>query len=741
MVHMGERLNDTEALRLLRQAEHAYSAGRFTYTINLLHRLTAARDGFSADDRASFDALSALLAERAGNWPEAVHRWLAVFGGVLPASGEDQPCDIGCDCDVRTVLDAPDATSGEMVCLCCPAHVLWRLVWQAACQGAIGEVLDAVPDPSGNRRTALVHALAIGALRALAESDEVDPRHAVFAIAAWCLLLAEEDPIGFEDLMTARRGAPVSVQDWLAACDTLAHRIRTALRSIDEREGPDVLDAWETAWDIEVYEHSGEFVRGERAYLRMEECFATCDGFAPGEESPGCRCSVDTWQPPTPDTAPPCLGRLFGGRPEGGSPITVDLAARQLAECGEHRALLDAYTRRHGRPATWRAESDTHAACAPYLGRALADRAHEQFEKHEWQDVLDDFTEAARLGFALDRSHQEIVSEAALKAGQDGNGYQRAPLVDRTRWLESALALAPDEAALAEELAAALVERGRQALQRKDEHEGRARFRQALAVRPGHPGAQDALDLAEAAAVITGSRPGRQPGLQRVGELLRRGLRAEVPGGALAEVHEWYRHRMTERIVEKALAGKKGEARRALRQREEVDPSSQEGRTRGDDGIALILRETAVRYLEERSGHFARQVPLLLSAAASFARLTGAEHEQQALESVLPFAAELVDTGHPSDLIALQAGLLIAPGRCAEYDRLVAVAHQRRARDRRANGDLAGAARDERTASALRLETGRQIALPLDFELFPGLFDRPVPPPDQDGQAYIQEVL
>ncbi|GHC82090.1 hypothetical protein [Streptomyces flavofungini] len=743
-------MNTTDATRMLRQAEHAYGTGNFAHTLNLLDRISTDRPGLPVDDRASYDALRALLAERAGNWPEAVHCWLAVFGTTPPASGEDQPCELGCDCDVRTVLDAPDATSGETPCLCCPAHALWRLVWQAARRGAIGEVLDAVPDPSGNRRTALVHALAVGTLRSLAQSEKVDPAHAVFAIAVWHLLLDDEDPLGFEDMLTARRGAPLDAEDWQSACDTLRGRIRTAFHSVDERDGRDVLDAWETVWNVEEYEYSGELVRGERAYLRTEGCFGQCanDQLDFWDEDwdggLGCQCDVDTWQPPTPDTAPPCLGLLLGGRPWTGSPVIVDTAAEQLEAYGEHRALLATYTRRHGEPATWQADSDTHRASAPHLASALATRAREQFAKGEWQDALTDLTSAARLGLELDRRHHEMARKAGLSAGRNGNGYQRATLVERIFWLESAHALAPDDTALAQELAAALVRRGTEVLGMEDRNQGRARFQRALCVRPGDPVAQDALDaldLADIASVVTGNRPGRQPGLQRVGELLHRGFRAENPAEDLHEVYSWYCDRMIERTVRKALAGKKSEACRVLRQLEEVRASEDERGEQADDGdIARLLLDTAVRQLGARSGDYTRQVPLLLSAAASCAQLTGAEAERQALETVLPCAAELVDSGRFSELITLQGRLLITPGRSAEYDQLVAVAYHRRARDRRADGDLAGAVRDERAASALGLTTGWQTSLPLEPVMFPSLFDSPGPP-DPDDPPYIQETL
>ncbi|QZL08366.1 hypothetical protein K2224_35255 (plasmid) [Streptomyces sp. BHT-5-2] len=731
-------MKTTDATRMLRRAEHAYGTGDFARTLNLLDRISTDRPGLPEDGRASYDALRALLAERAGNWPEAVHRWLAVFGTTPPASGEDQPCDLGCGCDVRTVLDAPDATSSKTPCLCCPAHALWRLVWQAARQGAIGEVLDAVPDPSGNRRTALVHALAVGTLRSLARSDKVDPAHAVFAIALWRLLLDDEDPLGFEDMVTARRGSPLGTEDWRSACDTLTDRIRTAFRSVDERDGHDALDGWDTVWNVEEYEYSGELVRGERAYLRMEECFGSCgDGF-------DCRCDADTWQSPTPDTAPPCLGLLLGGRPWTGSPVTVDTAAEQLEAYGEHRALLTAYTRRHGEPSTWQADSDAHQACAPYLADALAARAGEQFEKGAWQDTLTDLTSAARLGFVLDRHHHEMARKAGLSAGRNGNGYQRATLVQRIVWLESAHALAPDDAALAKELAAALVRRGTEALGTKDRNQGRARFQRAVCVRPGDPAAQDALDaldLADIASLVTGNRRGKQPGLQRVGELLHRGFRAGNAAEDLHEVYSWYRDRMIERAVRKTLDGKKSEARRVLRQLREVRSSEDEWGEQSDDcGIARLLYNTAVRQLGAQSGDYTRQVPLLLSAAASFAQLTGAETEWKALETVVPFAGELVDTGRWSELIDLQGRLLITPGRSAEYDQLVAVAYHRRARARRADGDRAGAVRDERTASALGLETGWQTSLPLEPMMFPGLFDSPGAP-DPDDPPYIQETL
>jgi hypothetical protein len=743
-------LNTTDATRKLRQAEHAYGTGNFGRTLNLLDRISTDRPGLSVDDRASYDALRALLAERAGNWPEAVHRWLAVFGSTPPASGEDQPCDLGCDCDVRTVLDAPDAMSGEAPCLCCPAHALWRLVWQAARRGAFGEVLDAVPDPSGNRRTALVHALAVGALRSLAQSEKVDPAHAVFAIAVWHLLLDDEDPLRFEDLVTARRGAPLGAEDWRSVCDTLRGRIHTALRAVDERGGHDVLDGWDTVWNVEEYEYSGELVRGERAYLRAVGCFGECENDQHDfwdedwDGGLGCRCDVDTWQPPTSDTAPPCLGLLLGGRPWTGSPVSVDTAAEQLDAYGEHRALLTAYTRRHGNPATWQADSDTHRACTPYLAGALASRAREQFTKGDWQGTLTDLTSAARLGLVLDRHHHEMAREAGLSAGRNGNGYQRATLVQRILWLESAHALAPDDIALAKELAAALVRRGTEALGTKDRDQGRGRFQRALCVHPGDPVAQnalDALDLADIASVVTGSRPGTQPGLQRVGELLYRGFRAENPAEDLHEVHSWYCDRVIERTARKTLDGKKSEARLALRQLREVRPSEDEWGEQADDGgISRLLYEAAVRRLGARSGDYTRQVPLLLSAAASFAQLTGAEAEWQALETVVPFAGELVDTGRFSELIALQSGLLITPGRSAAYDQLLAVAYHRRAHDHRAEGDHAGAVRDERAASALGLATGRQTSLPLGPVMFPGLFDSPGTP-DPDDPPYLQETL
>lgn len=744
-------MNTTDATHMLRQAEHAYGTGNFARTLNLLDRISTDRPALPVDERASYNTLRALLAERAGNWPEAVHRWLTVFGTTPPASGEDQPCDLGCNCDVRTVLDAPDATSGETPCLCCPAHALWRLVWQAARQGAIGEVLDAVPDPSGNRRTALVHALAIGTLRSFAENEKADPAHAVFAVAIWHLLLDEHDPLGFENLVTARRGAPVDdTADWESVRNTLANRIRTALRSVDERDGHDVLDAWETVWHVEENEYGTEVVLGERTYLRMLGCFGRCDD---DWEDPWddewngiivCGCDVDTWQPPTPGNTSPCLGLLYGGQPWNASPVTADKAASQLEEFGEHRALLTAYTHRHGEPTTWQADSDTHRACAPYLASALATRAREQFARGEWQDTLADLTSAARLGLALDQHHHEMARKAGLSAGLDGNGYQRATLVQRIIWLESAHALAPDDAVLAKELAAALVRRGTEALRRNDSDQGRACFQRALQVHPGDPAAQDAwdaLDLADIASVVTGDRPGRQPGLQRVGELLRRGFRAENPAEDLHEVHSWYRDRMIERAVRKTLDGKKSEARRALRQLKKVRPSEDErGEQTGDGDVARLLRDTAVRQLGARSGDYTRQVPLLLSAAASFARLSGRSAERQALETILPFAAELVDTGRSSELITLQSGLLITPGRSAEYDQLVAVAYHRRARDRRASGDPAGTARDERAASALGVANGWQISLPLGPVMFPGLFDSPGTP-DPDDPPHIQETL
>ncbi|WP_372344175.1 hypothetical protein [Streptomyces sp. KL116D] len=675
---------------MLRQAEQAYGDGRFAHAVKLLHLLSAVRHHLSSEDRFSFEALSGLLAERAGNWPEAVHRWLAAFDEQDTHAGqaeqptdasEDRPCDLGCDCDVRTVLDAPGAASGEPPCLCCRAHALWRLTWQAACRGALGEVLDAVPDRSGLRRTAVLHALAVGTLRALAERDTTDPRHAVFAVAVWRLLLDEEDPLGHRTLIQARRGTPVEDTTWQDACDRLAQRIRTALRSVDERDGHDVLGAWETAWDVEESENSGELVRGRRAYLRMEDCFGQCAGFDPDIEVfadvGDCVCDVDTWQPPAPDTAPPCLGTLYGGRPVSASPVTVDSAARLLEERGDHRVLLDAYTRRHGEPGSWHGAS--HLPCAPHLAPALATRAREQHAHDDGAAVLDDLTAAVRLGLTTNAGHRAMAREAGLRAGRNGNGYQRASLAQRVHWLEAALALAPDDTALGRELAATLVRRGTQALAMKDEDAARARFRQALVVRPGDPEAQHALDLLdfdEAAAVIKGDKRGRRPGLKRLGELLRRLLsgsngEGSVPG--MGEVLDWYQDRITDRIVEKAAAGDRSGALRDLRRLDEVcsgcsgaaDPRPI---AEAVGGFVHLLRDRARRLLVDRPDGYTAQVPRLLAAAATFDGNTGTEAEDQ-----------------PAQQIALGLGL----------------------------GE----------------------------DLFPGLFDLPMTPPDQDGRTYTQEIL
>ncbi|MCX5314779.1 hypothetical protein [Streptomyces sp. NBC_00154] len=755
---------------MLRQAEQAYGNGQFGTAIGLLHQVSDQSDRLSIGDLSCYHTLSGLLAERAGNWAEAVRCRLAAFDDVIEdyvptehwsdgaadyveidtltvvdwirtsdrLDGED-PCDNWCDCDVRGVLDSPTVPYDEMPCECCPTHVLWGLVWRAAGRSALGAVLDAVPDPSGHRRTAVVHALALVALRALADGKAATSAHAVFVIAVWHLLLDEYDPLGFRPMITARRGASVPDQCWQDARDELAYRIRTTLRAVDEREDRDALNAWKTAWQVEHDEYSGELIRGEQAYLRVLECYGDCDE---GRRASGdCDCSPDAWQSPSPDSLPPCLGLLHAG--EHGRrglphehPVPAGTAAGFLLEAGHHHALLDAYTRRHPDPDSWTAQSAAHRAYAPYVGRALIRRAHERNGKREWEGTLADFTTAVRLGIDLDNRDREGVRQAGLSAGQNGNGYQNASLVQRIHWLESAIALAPCDPVLPGELAATLVRRGKEAV-RLNRHEGQQRFERALELCPDNRDARDELDallIADIVDVLEGTRPGRKPGVTKVEQLLRRRLRAgsDAPDPGCARVLHWFADRMIDRVVDHALAGDRDSARRKMQRLYSVDPRTEQHSTNEvDPTIARLLRERAAQDLQHPPREYARRLRLLFSAAAKFDHLPGAAAEEELVEAVLPLAAEMVDEGREDELIELYVSAPVSPGYSADFDQLIATAYGRRAKARRKLGDIGGAVRDERTAAKLRLQPSWQ----------PSLFGPAAPPSGRGGSAPSQEML
>ncbi|MER6252860.1 hypothetical protein ABT224_16015 [Streptomyces sp. NPDC001584] len=293
--------------------------------------------------------------------------------------------------------------------------------------------LDVVP-------TGVVHALAVSALRRLTEEGRhTESGTAAVAIMLWAYLLDEEDAGDFRELLTGRRGTPVSEDLWEEARGQLAGRVTELLHALDVRAGRDALTAWATAWEAE--------------------------------------CVVPVVVPA--DAGPDGL-------------IPLGDAAWHLLDQDRRHALLDAYTARHPDLGSWTAASPDHHPCAAPLSRALAARGHDRLLAGEWSEALTDFSTAARLGRTPDTADEAAVLRAGASVGRTRNGRGYSALA-RILGLELAHALLPRNSSLATELAAELVQQGRKVFG-SDPVQSRNRFARALAVSPQDQDARSGLD-------------------------------------------------------------------------------------------------------------------------------------------------------------------------------------------------------------------------------------------------------
>ncbi|MET7972447.1 hypothetical protein ABZW44_05035 [Streptomyces mirabilis] len=349
-------------------------------------------------------------------------------------------------------------------------------VLRAALAARVGNWPEAVrrcPDVFlGLASTGVVHALAVSALRRLAEEGgrHADSDTAALAIVLWAYLLDEEDPDDFRALLTERRGAPVPDEVWEDARSHLLGRITDLLHALDVRGGRDVLAAWETAWEAER-DVGAVFLSG-----------AGLDGLIP-------------------------LGE----------------AARHLVHHGRHLDLLDAYTARHPDPATWTADSPDHRACADTLARALAERGRDRVQAGEWSEALADFSTAARLGRTLGAGDRAAVLRAGKNVGRGRNGYGYS-LITRIHGLELAHALLPEDGSLAAELATVLVRQAGKVFD-SDPRQSRSRFARALVVSPDGRDARSGLDdhlRADLRRELDGEQPQEKIRAEAVRDLLRR---------------------------------------------------------------------------------------------------------------------------------------------------------------------------------------------------------------------------
>ncbi|WP_327738015.1 hypothetical protein OG749_33795 [Streptomyces nojiriensis] len=319
--------------------------------------------------------------------------------------------------------------------------------------------------------TGVVHALAVSALRRLAEEGRhTESGTAAVAIMLWAYLLDEEDTGDFRELLTGRRGTPVPDDLWEEARGQLAGRVTALLHALDVRAGRDALTAWATAWEAE--------------------------------------CVVPVVVPA--DAGPDGL-------------IPLGDAAWHLLDQNRRPALLHAYTARHPDLGSWTVASPDHHACAAPLGRALTARGHDQVLAGEWGEALTDFSTAVRLGRTLDAADEAAVLRAGASVGRTPNGRGYSALA-RILGLELAHALLPRNSSLATELAAELVHQGRKVFG-SDPVQSRNRFARALVVSPQDQDARSGLDdhlRADLVRARDKGRPLEEIHADAVKDLLRR---------------------------------------------------------------------------------------------------------------------------------------------------------------------------------------------------------------------------
>lgn len=499
--------------------------------------------------------------------------------------------------------------------------------------------------------TAVVHALAVSALRRLGEDGRhADAGTAALAIVLWAHLLDEEDPGDFRSLLTERRGTPVPDELWEEARGHLRGRVGDLLNALDVRAGRDVLAAWQTAWEVEC------------AFPVIVPSDTGSDGLVP-------------------------LGE----------------AARHLVRHGRGVVVLDAYTARHPDHVSWNADTSDDRACAEALSRALADRGQDRVRAGEWSEALTDFRTAARLGHALGPEEQEAVLRAAKNVGRSHTGRGYSP-VTRIHGLETAYALLPRNASLAAELTAELVRQGRSVFD-SDPPQSRKRFARALEVTPRDRDARSGLDAhlrADLERALDGTYQGDKLRVGDVQGLLKRDPECKV-------ARRWLGDHYAGRAVTAALRRRVPAARTAVRKLLQYDGPPGRYDDRLIDRVLVDLLITAARRTDTEDTRAALERSVeLLSAADSIADpadpvLSG--HVRERLDTaVLGLAEHLEATASPSDVIELFLQDRMRIGVSARFDRTVETAYLDRARERERAGDPGGAQRDR--ACAQRIGAG-----------------------------------
>ncbi|MFJ6408529.1 hypothetical protein ACIQK9_23715 [Streptomyces hydrogenans] len=504
-------------------------------------------------------------------------------------------------------------------------------------------------DDLGTAPTGVVHALAVTALRRLAEeARHTEAGTAALVIALWAYLLDEEDPGAFRGLLTGRRGTPVPDDLWEQARGHLARRVTDLLRGQDVRAGRDALAAWETAWEAE----------------RVD----------PGAVVPS-------------DAEPDGL-------------IPVSEAAWHLLDHDRRPALLDAYTARHPDAGSWTVDSPDHRACAAPLSLALAARGQDRVGAGEWGEALADFSRAARLGRTLDAADLAAVLRAGRNVGRGRNG-QGYSSITRIHGLELAHRLLPQDgppaAELAAELATELVRQGRKVL-RSDPGQSRIRFARALAVSPDHEDAQSGLDellRAALAQALDGAQPREKLHAHAVEDLLRR-------DPDCAPARKWLEEHYAAQAETAANDGHRSTTPAAVREMlQYADAADLYDEERVDRAVANLLARAPRSATAESTRAALEHIVDVLSTVVASTDVPRRHLMDRLDTELLRLAEHLEATAPPSDVIELFLRGQMRTGVSARFDQTVEAAYLRRAEAREKEGDVGGARRDRAYAERI----------------------------------------
>ncbi|WP_142171775.1 hypothetical protein [Streptomyces sp. SLBN-134] len=679
---------------------------------------------------------AAILADRVGNTVETLASWARTANGgtakaLLACLTPEEAANLGEQTDVLDSF-APDLRaalllyrasrtlhptdldrvcvleSGVLDLLSTEAHD-WLRSWAARRLSRAGRHLEAWREEWRARPvdTAVVHALALTALRVFAGDAETDDRvreeAARQAIACWAMVLHS---VSYWWELERHSGRSLTADERKAASDALTERIRQALRDDDRTADRPTADSLELAWEVELAV-ARSLPEVMEDVLTPPDCghdFSFGPGFLDLLSSAGGR-----WKDLVADVHS-AVSEASGEGDEIGARLE-DLLSPEgryltLLESGrfdEVIADLEAETTaRHG------VGENAEPLQGPrrLLGAALLARARAHVEGRRWAAAIRDFEGAAAVGVSL-TGHEEEIGRAGVHAG-----FALSRNCTKVDWqayvglLERVLVMAPQHEQLRRDLAAGCVRLGERVSQRNEHDEARVRFARAYELDPSNESAVAALNAAEtrsAERLLEGYVFSRLP--QAI-EVLRGVLDRD-------ETFQPARRALAGALYEHALDAAVNDDRAdALSLMQEVHSLSDGDSRRWSPhrgpkyDIATGLYERAVLY-DELDEDDLRETLDLLAVARSYEVLPEISDLQV---SVLADLVELLSADENYDeAIALVRRCPKDVEDRSRLDTAVAEAYARRARRHLDKGDNAAARSD--TRSARKYASARQLSL------------------------------